>query len=63
MKHIAFAAVLLALAGCGTATTFENRAVCTLDGTSAFVVSRYGPLGISSELAKADVAALCLGAK
>ncbi len=63
MRSTALLVVLLALAGCGTSTTFENRAVCTLDRSSAFVVSRYGPLGISSELAKADVAALCLGAK
>ena len=52
------AAAALLLAGCN-GTLLENRAVCTLDGSGAWVVSRYGPVGLASQLAGADARVIC----
>ena len=51
---------LVLLSGCSTAPKWlENRAACTVDHTEAFVVSKWGPVGISSSLAASDAAVLC----
>jgi hypothetical protein len=51
------------LAGCASIeqrpTFLENRVVCTLAQDKAFVVSRWGPVGISSEVAEKDRAVIC----
>lgn len=53
-----FATVLL----CGCATKpgrLDNRLTCTLAGDKAFVVSLYGPIGVTAEISKADSAVVC----
>ena len=47
---------LLFLSGCGTA--FENRVTCTPDG-KAYLVSKYGGVGVASELSDKDAAIIC----
>ena len=48
------------LTGCGTFKgQFENRVTCTVDKSQALVVSKYGPLGIASEIAEADTKIIC----
>ncbi len=48
------------LSGCGTSPKWlDNRLVCTLNRDGAFVVSRYGPLGIASTVAAEDAAVIC----
>lgn len=55
------AATLAALGtGCAaTAATFENRLVVTPQCDRGFVASLYGPVGLTSEVAAADVKLLC----
>lgn len=38
---------------------FENRIVCTVAGDGGFVVSRYGQIGIASEIAEQDSKIIC----
>ena len=53
-------ALVVLLAGCGTTpATFDNRAMCTLAKDSAYVVSMYGPIGLSSKVNGRDAAAMC----
>ena len=58
MKH---SIVILAalLAGCSTVGQFENRVVCTMAKDKAFLVSEYGPVGISAVVADADRVVIC----
>ncbi len=50
----------LALAGCGTLDgKIDNRVACTAGKDKAFVVSEWGPIGITGKLAEADRAAIC----
>lgn len=63
MKYIALI-TLAALAGCGSITSgigaqMENRIACTAAKDKLFVVSLYGPVGISSTIAEADRAVIC----
>lgn len=47
---------LLALSGCGTLDgKLQNRITHTLDCKRAFVASLWGPVGVTSEIDKADV--------
>jgi hypothetical protein len=39
--------------------TMENRLACTVAGDKLFVVSEYGPIGISNKIADADRAVVC----
>jgi hypothetical protein len=64
MKQFLTVALLLiaatALQACDTLSKkFENRLACSLDRSEAYVVSKYGPLGISSEIQKDDAALAC----
>lgn len=52
----------LGLSGCGNLTQpsfLENRLMCTLSKDKAAVVSQWGPIGIASEIRKADTAVIC----
>lgn len=52
--------LILLLGGCGSLEgKFENRIACTLAKDKAFVVSEYGPLGISSVIAEQDRKEVC----
>ena len=51
---------LAALPGCATfSKTFENRVACAASGGEAYSVSKWGPVGITATLAKADAAVIC----
>ena len=47
------------LSGCAGSKLLENRLACTVDKSEAHVVSKWGPIGVSSEIAKADAAVVC----
>lgn len=57
----AFVLILsIALSGCSTIERkFENRAVCTMDGKEAHVISKWGVFSIGSKLADADAKVIC----
>lgn len=59
MKYLTLALLTLALAGCATTGHFENRITRTLACDRIFVASLYGPVGITTEIDKKDVAELC----
>jgi hypothetical protein len=65
MKPTAYTLALLLAAsgvtGCATldGVALENRVACTVAKDRAFVVSQYGPVGISSRIAEADRAVIC----
>lgn len=61
MKLLALAFLTLSLAGCGTLDLkmLENRIVCTVAKDEAHVVSKYGPFGLASKIAKADADVVC----
>jgi hypothetical protein len=54
MRIIFAIAVLLLLAGCASDKLFTNRLACTYAGDKAFVISLYGPIGVTSEIDEAD---------
>lgn len=45
--------------GCASSRALENRIAFTPDCKRGFTASLYGPLGLTTEIAAADVAALC----
>ena len=48
------------LAGCDTAPKLlENRVACTVDGTEAHVLSKWGPFSIGTQVSAADAAVVC----
>lgn len=47
------------LSGCAGSKLLENRITCSVDKSEAHVVSKWGPIGVSSEIAKADAAVVC----
>jgi len=49
----------LLFSGCADSKLFENRLMCSTDGTGAVVVSRWGGFGFASNLSDADVRAVC----
>ena len=60
MKRIALTLCALALAGCATIDgKLDNRVVCTAAKDRAFVVSEWGPVGISARIHDADRAVIC----
>lgn len=56
---IIFAAFILA--GCATfdGLTLDNRVACTAARDKAFVVSEWGPVGISSVISPKDAEVIC----
>lgn len=57
MSRVLVLAALL-LAGCSSSPKWlDNVAACSLDGKEAFVVSRWGPVALASDLKPA--AAIC----
>lgn len=60
MHRLIAACCLVALAGCGSLDkTLENRVVFTPQCERGFVASLYWKFGLTSEIAPADVSALC----
>lgn len=61
MKRTLIALAALALSGCATfdGITLDNRVACTAAKDKAFVVSEWGPLGITGKLHDADRAVIC----
>lgn len=58
MKYLTIV-LALALTGCATTGQFENRITRTLSCDRVFVASLYGPIGVTTEIDKKDVAELC----
>lgn len=59
-KILASACLLLAMTGCASFKgEFRNRLVCTATGNEALVVSKYGPVGIASEIDVEDGRVVC----
>ena len=58
MRYI-LCAMALVLTGCATTGQFENRITRTLSCDRVFVASLYGPIGVTTEIDKKDVAELC----
>lgn len=62
MKTVILATLVVLLSGCATFGLdgkLDNRVVCTVAKDKAFVVSEYGPVGISSTIADQDRAVIC----
>jgi len=60
MKLIIALVLLSVLCGCaGAPAQLENRLVCTRKGDKVFVVSQYGPFGITTTISAEDAATLC----
>jgi len=51
----------LLLTGCASPKFLENRVTCTVAKDEATIVSKWGPFGISAQVAPADAAVLCKG--
>lgn len=49
----------LLLAGCGSPRWLENRVACTVDGSEAHVISKWGPLGVGAKISADDARVLC----
>lgn len=50
----------LFLSGCSTLDkALSNRLTCTVAGDQSFVVSQYGPFGLSAKIDPADGAIVC----
>ena len=58
MRLLSITLLACALAGCGT-MNLDNRVACSVAKDSGFFVSLWGPVGISSTLAKQDAAVIC----
>lgn len=64
MNPVRIIAALFALAllpGCATfdGAVLENRLACTVAGDKLFVISQYGPVGITSVIADQDRKKVC----
>ena len=51
--------LVILFSGCADSKLFENRLMCTTDGSGAVVVSRWAGFGFASNLSDADVIAVC----
>lgn len=59
-KLISVVLMTLVLSGCAfDGQLLDNRVVCTLAKDKAFVVSEYGPVGISSKISDKDKDVIC----
>jgi hypothetical protein len=60
MKNLLLVITAFSLSGCAAiAAKFENVPVCALGHDRAFVVSMYGPFGLSSEITQRYIGAMC----
>lgn len=61
MKTTLSILLLVALTGCGTLDgKLQNRLACAVAGDQLFVISEYGPIGISSKISDKDRAVICV---
>lgn len=60
MKIFLILAVVILLAGCGTLVgKLDNRVTCTVGKDKAYVISEYGPVGLSSRISDLDRPTIC----
>ncbi len=59
MSKIFLVFLCMLLSGCASLDFLENRVSCSVDGKQAYVNSMYGPVGVTSKVAKADAAVIC----
>ena len=60
MNRLLIFCAALALAGCSSsARLLEKRVLCTVDGSEAHVISKWGPVGIGAKIAAGDARVLC----
>jgi hypothetical protein len=64
MKLILSLIAAMSLSGCLATldSKMENRLACTVAGDSLFVISEYGPVGISAKISEKDRAVVCRSA-
>jgi hypothetical protein len=63
MKRSLILLTALATAGCASVDHLQNRVTTTLACDRAFVASLYGPIGITSEIDKRDLAEMPCAAR
>jgi hypothetical protein len=59
MKTIFVLFLLLMMGGCASPKFLENRITCTVGRDEAQIVSKWGPFGISAQVAADDAKVLC----
>jgi len=59
MTKLALVCAALLLAGCSSSKLLENRVACTVDGSEAHVISKWGPVGVGAKIAASDARVLC----
>lgn len=60
MRLLSLLLLSITFAGCSVNPKWlENRLTCTVAGGEALVVSRWGPVGIAADIAKADAEVVC----
>jgi hypothetical protein len=61
MKPLLILPLLALLSGCLASLdgAMENRLACTVAGDSLFMISEYGPVGISAKISEKDRAVVC----
>ncbi len=58
-RFLLLTASLLLLSGCALTGEFENRLACSVAKDELYVVSKYGPVGIASQISDKDRAVVC----
>lgn len=60
MKVALLVALATTLGGCATLEgRMDNRLACTLAKDKAYLVSEYGPVGVSATISAKDAAVIC----
>jgi len=60
MKTLTLIALAALLAGCGTLKgAFENRVVCTVDGSELHALSKWGPVSLGYKIADTGARVVC----
>lgn len=56
---VAIFILAICFSGCANSQLFANRIQCSVDGSSASLVSMYAGFGIATQLSEADARAIC----
>ena len=60
LRLLGLGALALILSGCSSLNKYlDNRAVCAVGDSTAYTLSLYGPIGLSSKLNSADSSKIC----
>lgn len=64
MKLLLAILAVISMTGCASFRDayLENRVVCTVGQDKAFVVSQWGPVGITAEISAKDQGVICVKA-